>query len=360
MEEKQRQDHPHLPQSLFWPILLIAGGVFLFLSNLHILPGDTWDLFFRLWPLLLIAGGLDGLYRRSGFVGAVVLIGLGTVFLLGNLGYLMIGTWEIIWRFWPVLVLALGLDLIIGRRSAWSALAGVLMGVLLIGAILYISVIQPFNAGAEKPYSFTQDLTGAKKAEVYLAPVIGRMQVSGGAEGQTLAQGKINLTGLESRSQDYSVAGDTGTFRLGTSGTYMGPWPFFGSSSQNGWTIQLNSSVPLTLNSELVVGDHELDLRSLTLNGLDASTVIGNTVISLPQGGEWSGKVDQVIGLLVVRLPKGASIRIVLDTMSVSSIPDGYQRNGDEILSPAAIEGGPDITLRIELPLGTVRLEELP
>jgi hypothetical protein len=360
MQEQQHHDHPHRPHSLFWPILLIAGGVFLFLSNLHILTGDTWDLVFRLWPLLLIAGGLDGLYRRTGFVGAVVLIGLGTVFLLGNLGYLMIGSWEIIWRFWPVLLLALGLDLIIGRRSAWSALAGVALGVLLIGAIIYISVIQPFTTTPGDAYSFTQDLTGAKRAEIFLEPVIGRMEVSSGAEGQTLVQGKLNLTGLESRQENYSVEGGTGTFRLGSSGTYMGPWPFFGSNSQPGWSIQLNSIVPLTLNSELVIGDHLLDLRGLTLEELDASTVIGRTVLSLPQGGEWSGKLDQVIGMLVVRVPKGASVRIVTEALSVGGLPAGYRRDGNEILSPAALEGGADITLRVELPLGTIYVEEMP
>jgi hypothetical protein len=57
--------------SIFWPILLIAVGMIVLLDNLGLLPFDPWQLV-RLWPLVLVVIGLDILIetaRRRGHVG---------------------------------------------------------------------------------------------------------------------------------------------------------------------------------------------------------------------------------------------------------------------------------------------------
>ena len=43
---------------IFWPILLIAVGVLFLLSNLGLLPFSPWELW-QLWPLILVVVGLD-------------------------------------------------------------------------------------------------------------------------------------------------------------------------------------------------------------------------------------------------------------------------------------------------------------
>ena len=56
---------------IFWPILLIAVGATVLLSNLGLLPFDPWQLV-RLWPLILVVIGLDIFIetaRRRGPVG---------------------------------------------------------------------------------------------------------------------------------------------------------------------------------------------------------------------------------------------------------------------------------------------------
>ena len=55
--------------------------------------------------------------RRGGLVGAAILVTLGVVLLLNNLGYLGWGVWETLGHLWPLLLIAIGLDLMIGRRS---------------------------------------------------------------------------------------------------------------------------------------------------------------------------------------------------------------------------------------------------
>ncbi|MCK7476129.1 MAG: DUF5668 domain-containing protein [Rhodopseudomonas palustris] len=99
------------PRSLFFPLLLIAVGLLIFLVNIGKIEGTTWDNLLKFWPVILIAAGLDGIYKRDGWVGPLVLLGFGTILLLGNLGILAQNGFSLLWRLWPVLLVAIGLDI---------------------------------------------------------------------------------------------------------------------------------------------------------------------------------------------------------------------------------------------------------
>ena len=63
-------------RSFFWPMILIGVGLVWFLANINVIPNFNPLALFNLWPLLLIAIGLDLLFgRKSALVG--LLIGLG-------------------------------------------------------------------------------------------------------------------------------------------------------------------------------------------------------------------------------------------------------------------------------------------
>ena len=60
---------------------------------------------------------MEGEFRRGGLVGPIILIGLGVVFLLNNLGFLEWSVWDVLLRTWPLLLIAWGIDLLIVRRT---------------------------------------------------------------------------------------------------------------------------------------------------------------------------------------------------------------------------------------------------
>ena len=83
MDEK----HPYSYRSFFWPVVLIGVGAIMLLANLDILPTPSVRLLLRLWPLALVVLGLDILVgRRSPIIGA--LIGLGAIALVVALLYM--------------------------------------------------------------------------------------------------------------------------------------------------------------------------------------------------------------------------------------------------------------------------------
>ncbi len=73
--------------------------------------------------------------HRSGVVGAVVLIGIGAIFLLNNFGYLGWDSWQIIWRLWPLILVLWGLQVVFGK-SRLANLAVGLVGLVIFGLLL--------------------------------------------------------------------------------------------------------------------------------------------------------------------------------------------------------------------------------
>lgn len=70
--------------------------------------------------------------RGGYFVPAFILIFLGIVFLANNLGLIPWYVWGELWRFWPVFLILLGFQFLLGR----SLIARIIMGLLTIAIIL--------------------------------------------------------------------------------------------------------------------------------------------------------------------------------------------------------------------------------
>jgi hypothetical protein len=86
-------------------------------------------------------------WRRSGdSLAAVLLIGLGLLFLLNNFGVLPWGVWGVLWRFWPLFLVLLGIRLLFGRSRLANTLVTV-FGLLIIIAVLVFAVLTT-HAGA--------------------------------------------------------------------------------------------------------------------------------------------------------------------------------------------------------------------
>ena len=117
----QRQDdwrgHHSIPGIL--PALIVIGiGVLFLLNNLNIFyMHDIW----RFWPVILIAAGLakmvDSPYSNGKATGGI-LVGIGALFLANTLGFLNL-SWA---DFWPLVLIGAGLLML------WTRLAPPMMG----------------------------------------------------------------------------------------------------------------------------------------------------------------------------------------------------------------------------------------
>ena len=102
-------------------IILIAIGVLVLLANLGQLPFALHP--HQWWPLILIFLGLAHLYNNRNIFdfSGLFLVLLGVTFLLATLRVIC---WGDIWRFWPALLILLGISIIFRRHPVAIPLAG--------------------------------------------------------------------------------------------------------------------------------------------------------------------------------------------------------------------------------------------
>ncbi|NLM46140.1 MAG: cell wall-active antibiotics response protein [Firmicutes bacterium] len=116
------------PNVLF-ALILIVVGVVLLLNNL----GYTEINLFFYWPLLVVVFGLHSLFQGSRNIGAVVfsvfVIVLGAVLQARSLGHLAINIGRIIEIFFPLFLIAIGISLFTGRSAVGKATTAFLGGV---------------------------------------------------------------------------------------------------------------------------------------------------------------------------------------------------------------------------------------
>lgn len=341
------------PRSLFFPLLLIVVGLLIFLINIGKVEGSTWDNLLTYWPVILILGGLDGLYKRDGWVGPLVLLGFGTILLLGNLGYLGEDGFTLLLRFWPVLLVAIGLDIAFGsRKSVWSSLLRVGLGLALVAGILWLAVASPFGAGM-KSVDFEQDLDGATESSLELEIAAGRLDLAGGADTNQLLSGSAGVPRESDLSVDYSkpVNGKSSLVLIGNSISFMpvnaGTYP---------WDFLVNSDIPFDLDLEMAAGMVNLDLEDTRVSGLTTDLAVGSAIITLPEGVDVTGSIDCAVGQLIIRIPRSSQVSINLDTALVPvRIPDAYKRTEDSIQYLAG--SGAKVDLDISLAVGNLIIE---
>ncbi len=356
MNENEKQPRRRRRPSLFWPVLLIAIGILLLLDNLGRLPGDTWDNLLRLWPVLLIALGLDSIWRRQGVAGATLLIGLGAVFLLGNYGYLSVNVWQVILNLWPLLLIAVGFDILIGSRSRLAAVFGlVLMLALLAGALWALTAGQGYLQSAPVR-QINQELDNAQRARMTIEPGVGSLSISEMAEPAALVTGTIPSEQVMRISQSFEMEGNTAVYSLRVSG---GNYVFPGAADIFTWNLELTPDIPIDLEVGLGAGDMNLELKGLDINSLKLDFGVGTSTISLPVQGGLDGTIDAAIGQVVIRVPPGVGLRVRKDTaIVIVHFPPGYRLSEGFYTSPNYASADQRIDLRIDMAIGRIVIRE--
>ena len=95
-----------------WPLLLIAIGIIFLLKNLGFIDLNFYELLFS-WPMILVAIGVVQLVDRS-YVSGFILLFLGTVFMLPRLDIIQYDAMRV---FWPVVLIVIGTALLFRRRG---------------------------------------------------------------------------------------------------------------------------------------------------------------------------------------------------------------------------------------------------
>ncbi len=301
--------------------------------------------------------------RRGSVVGPLILIALGVVFLLNNMGYLSWDIWLVLWRLWPLLLVAIGLDLLIGRRSLLGSLIVVVLIIALFGGGLYL-LTSPMLAGGQpsRTENIRQTLQGATSADVRVEPGAAALRIGSTQELSSpqpedlLIVGTVGLRGGEQLSQDYSVSAGNGNYRLSTNEPAF--VPLVPGPLNERWDLLLTPSVPINLRVNAGYGEVNLDLFALKLLSLRVSSGAGRTTVTLPARGMFQAQLSGGVGETVVRIPSGLAARIHTSTgIGSVEVPSGFQKQGDVYVSPDYDSASARVDLQVSGGIGRITIQ---
>lgn len=301
--------------------------------------------------------------RGRGVVGPLLLVAVGAIFLLGNLGFLGLNAWEVLFRLWPVILIGVGLDLLVGRRSpAWSMAVIVVVVVLIAVGVAVVqgspSMFRPFGYGERQTETVNQPLGGATRADVDINFGAGAVRLAPLSDSDLLIQGTATSLRGHSLAQSFQLSNGTATYSLGSRGEGSFDPIAGGPGGEGGWDLKLNRNVPMTLRVSGGVGQADMDLTQLHVTDLEARLGVGKTSIALPASGQVRASIDGGVGEVNVSIPQGVAGRVQVQSgIGGVNVPDSYQKQGNMYVSPGYDAAQNRIDLTVKGGIGRVSIQ---
>jgi len=258
-------------------------------------------------------------YEYRSFFWPLVLIGIGVLFLLSNMGVIEPVSLGTILRFWPVILIVIGLDLVFGRRSPWL---GALIGLAAVALVFALIIATPalglppsFELKTER---FTEPLGAARSATIDLNLAEYSTTVSALSDSDALFDAELTYTGRI----DFEARGDaekTISLRK-TSEGFNFDWLDAFDTSKARWEIGLSPEVPMDLKIDVGSGSAKLDLSELNIVDLEIDGGSGSSELTLPAtGSRYPVAIRGGSGSVRMEIPSEAELEGSVDTGSGSA-----------------------------------------
>jgi hypothetical protein len=255
--------------------------------------------------------------QRNVFWPALLII-LGLVLLLANVGLLPPIAWRSFGFLWPVLLVVLGVELIATGRITWAGVLGGVVAIFILAMVagaLGLRGIGSLDRGRAGPATgverrVEQTIDGARAADIEINHDAGRLEVTGGAREGLLAEAVASGADSDRLVRTYTVQNGVGRLRLSVEGRGLGGLFRNGDESPQ-LAVRLSRAVPLS-SLQLNGGGSEInvDLSELQVQRLQLNAGGSNGRLRLPSRGTTAGEVNAGASNLTIEIPTGVAARI--------------------------------------------------
>ncbi len=233
---------------------------------------------------------------RGPILFPLVLIVLGLLLLFGNLGYIQFDFWQFVTTWWPLLLVIIGVDILIGSLRARNV----------------------------KAQTLALDLGGASQADVSINYGAGELTIG------KAAPGKI-VDGTFEGEVRYDAKPD------GRVWLKLQPLNWWGWNPRGyRWNVGLTDAVPLKLSLDGGAASSNVDLTDLKVTALNLKTGASSSVVRLPRAaGMTTVRINAGAASVKLIVPEGVGARI-RSSMAIGSNnidPRRFLRSGGDYLS---------------------------
>ena len=257
-------------------------------------------------------------FRYRSMFWPVILIGVGVIWLLSNLGLLPAASIAWLLNLWPLILIVIGIDLLFGRRSP---VVGGLLGLIVVGAVIFALAFAPAlglklpNNAEVKVERFTAPLESATSATVRVDSGSEPVEITAN-HSDLLFDGEIGHTGVI----NFQTSGSTDKVVSISKNDNPGNW-IVGLADQERlkWKIGLSSKVPLRLEMDSGSGSINLNLDGLQLSGLALESGSGSVQMTLPAVNKaYEAAINSGSGSVNVKLPANTDLTLRTESGSGS------------------------------------------
>ncbi len=304
--------------AVLWGAALVALGGLLLINQF--VPGIA---IWRYWPLIIVVFGVrsmfgtgTGSWSIKDAAEGLTTVTIGLIFLGQMLGYIGWNAWLNIFRLWPLLLVALGLE--IAGKGMKSEGIRTLGSLVVIAGLAYGALAMTPTAG----WSFFVPVSGAAETFSSEAPHDSRV-----TEGTAVIKGGVGVLKLMA-GDDLATASGRSPFTpefdvtidrshaLVSAGLGSGTWmPGVGDTRLD---VTLDSDVVWDLTVEAGVSSYDVDLRDLAVEAVtfDAGVSEGRITFGEAAASGLRGPVDvrvkAGVSALTLRVPEGDSVRVAV------------------------------------------------
>ncbi len=301
----------------------------------------------------------DSTRRRPPILGPVILIGIGVLARMQNYGQLPGNFWQTIWQLWPILLVLLGVEIIIGQMRLPSLFSFILALAIIagtIGGVVYLAAQGDGEAALSSGETerIEKDLQGVTSATVRLSFGAGALRVGAVSGSQIMVGDFSQARGQVQVDVRYSRSGGRGDLRVDLPENHF--WPMLSSGRSNEWSVNLNGAIPLDLRIDAGMSTNDLDLSELKLSALSLDAGFSTSTIKLPRSGNYTAHINGGFTTTDVVIPEGVAARVTikggLSTVTVDE--SRFTRSGDTYTSSGYDTATNRVNLVIESGLSTI------
>jgi len=293
--------------------------------------------------------------RNHAPVWGIFLLFLGVVLLLQTLNVLQWSLWGTLWRFWPALLIILGVAIIMRHSSIWliCSITLVVLGVSL-GIAIWQNNTDGFG-GKNSVQTFTQPLSGLSDARVNIDFTAGNFTI------ESLPSGSANLVEVNAdtknnvSSMETSFSQQNNTGYLALDSTNQQYWPGGGIT----WNADFTRDIPLTFDITSAASQTDIDLEHMNLAKLTLELNAGDSSIDFPSPrGVVRATIEANAANVVISLPDDAAVRVQAST-SIGSLDvnSRFIKQGNDYVTTNYDGASDRIELEIETNIGRVQVK---
>lgn len=273
--------------------------------------------------------------RKSLFLPGLMFILVGLLVLLNNLGVLNVN-WDLIWRFWPLILIFAGVSILLSnQRSSWIGflvLLLLLIGVGILGQHWNWHFLEHVKAPAvsvSRNFSEDYGTNISARARFSLDASAGTFDINGTTDqlidAQTDSnQGTFNLN----RSDNDGVT----TLTLKQEGNFQN---FVIGKVKNAATVHLNTNPVWDIDLKTGAATLTADLSNYKVDTLTLNAGASQVTLKLgDQQQELHGTLSTGAASLKIQVPEGVGCEVATSTGLSSKDLPGFTQNGSTYRSP--------------------------